>query len=132
MNDTMSPNDALALFGLPKHFSSEILKDRYNRLVKENHPDLGGNPETLRLIIEAYDALCNLPPSPETFKTTVYISPKELKDYLGEKMYIQTDKYQFDIFIPYETRIGDTIKIHHILPNLTLLVKIKDKNEQPT
>jgi curved DNA-binding protein CbpA len=128
----MLPTNILNLFGLPNNFTEEELKKKFSTLVKKHHPDVGGNPETFRQIVEAYEVLSNLPPSIKTFRAKVYMSPKELKDYLGENILIEIDKYHFEIFVPYETRVGDTIKIENILPNLTLLVTIKDKNEQPT
>lgn len=132
MNATMSPSESIKLFGLTTNFTSDELKQRFNELVKKYHPDIGGSTEKFRQIVEAYQILSSLPPSSQTLKTTIYTSHKELKDYLGENILIEIDKYQVEVFVPYQTRIGDTIKIENILPNLTLLVKIKDKNEQPT
>jgi hypothetical protein len=132
MNVIMSPTEAISLFELSHAFKQDELKQRFNELVKKYHPDIGGDPDKFRQIIEAYEILSTLPSSTQLFKTTIYTSHKELKDYLGENILIEIDKYQVEIFVPYQTRIGDTIKVENILPNLTLLVKIKDKNEQPT
>jgi hypothetical protein len=132
MNVIMSPTEAISLFELSQAFKQDELKQRFNELVKKYHPDIGGDPDKFRQIIEAYEILSTLPSSTQLFKTTIYTSHKELKDYLGENILIEIDKYQVEIFVPYQTRIGDTIKVENILPNLTLLVKIKDKNEQPT
>jgi len=129
----MPNNDLHKLFGLPSNFTKEELRKKFNYLIKQHHPDKGGDPDMFRKILDAYELLLTRKPSPPTVvKTFITLSPKELKDCLGEEIAIELHDQTFRVFIPYETRIGDSVRIENILPNLTLLIKIKDKNEQPT
>ena len=128
----MPINDLLELFGLPQNFTNRELRKKFNSLIKQHHPDKGGDPDMFRKILDAYELLLTRKQQPSLVKTFISLSPKELKDCLGEQIVIQWHDQKFNVLIPYETRIGDTVRIENILPNLTLLIKIKDKNEQPT
>jgi len=83
-------------------------------------------------ILDAYELLLTQKQHTTVVKTFISLSPKELKDCLGEEIMIELHDQTFKVLIPYETRMGDSVRIENILPNLTLLIKIKDKNEQPT
>ena len=45
------------ILGVAKTVSPEELKAAYRLLVKQHHPDLGGSPEMMKQINEAYDTL---------------------------------------------------------------------------
>lgn len=128
----MPTNDLHELFGLPFNFTERELRKKFNALIKQHHPDKGGDPDMFRKILDAYELLLTRKQPPSVVKTFINLSPKELKDCLGEQIVIELHDQKFNVLIPYETRIGDTVRIENILPNLTLLIKIKDKNEQPT
>ena len=85
-----------------------------------------------RKILDAYELLLKRQTPQTTLKTSIPMSPKELKECLGEHIIMEFNEQTFRVLIPYETRIGDTVKVENILPNVTLLIKIKEKNEQPT
>jgi len=128
----MQNNELHELFGLPKNFTDKQLKKKFNELVKIFHPDKGGDPEMFRKILDAYELLLKRQTPQTTLRTSIPMSPKELKECLGEHIIIEFNDQTFRVLIPYETRIGDTVKVENILPNVTLLIKVKEKNEQPT
>ncbi|MCF6173270.1 MAG: J domain-containing protein [Campylobacteraceae bacterium] len=51
--------EALEVLELPTFISLQELKDRYRDLVKKNHPDFGGDKESVIKINEAYEFLKN-------------------------------------------------------------------------
>jgi hypothetical protein len=48
---------ALAVLGLPPGATRQQIKQRYRRLAKKYHPDLGGDPRQMQRIIAAYEFL---------------------------------------------------------------------------
>lgn len=46
---------ALKPFGLRPRASESALKSAYRELVRQHHPDVGGNPATFRAVNEAYE-----------------------------------------------------------------------------
>ena len=57
------------------------------------------------------------------------ISKKDLSLILGTKQTFECHDVPFEVFVPYETRINDSLVIKNILGNLTLKIKFKEKNE---
>lgn len=57
------------ILGLSKDASPDEIKKAYRTLVKEHHPDRGGNEENFREIQEAYDTLSD-PEAREAYDTT--------------------------------------------------------------
>lgn len=49
--------DAMNTLGLARGDGMEVLKESYKRLVKEHHPDIGGDPEVFKAITAAYGLL---------------------------------------------------------------------------
>jgi DnaJ-domain-containing protein 1 len=48
---------ALAVLGLPPDATQQQIKQRYRRLAKKYHPDLGGDPRQMQRIVAAYELL---------------------------------------------------------------------------
>lgn len=48
---------ALAVLGLPLTATPQQIKQRYRRLAKKYHPDLGGDPRQMQRIVAAYEFL---------------------------------------------------------------------------
>jgi DnaJ-domain-containing protein 1 len=48
---------ALAVLGLPPEATAQQIKQRYRRLAKKYHPDLGGDPRQMQRIVAAYELL---------------------------------------------------------------------------
>jgi molecular chaperone DnaJ len=57
-------NDPYRVLGVPRGVSDEALHDAYRRLVKQHHPDRGGDPEQFKNIQQAYEELRDRPRSP--------------------------------------------------------------------
>lgn len=52
---------ALAVLGLPAGATQQQIKQRYRRLAKQYHPDLGGDPRQMQRIVAAYECLMKEP-----------------------------------------------------------------------
>ncbi len=48
---------ALAVLGLPLSATPQQIKQRYRRLAKRYHPDLGGDPQQMQRLVAAYEFL---------------------------------------------------------------------------
>lgn len=48
---------ALAVLGLPANATPAQIKQRYRRLAKKHHPDLGGDPRQMQRLTAAYEFL---------------------------------------------------------------------------
>ena len=124
----MNPYQVL---GINKYSSNEEVRLAYKRLMKKHHPDSGdGDTHKLNEAREAYVYLttdnkqkqdvviCNVP-----------TTHAELVSILGKTKTFETEGIQFEVFVPYETRMNDTITVKDILPNVTLKIKFKERNE---
>lgn len=48
---------ALAVMGLPATATPQQIKQRYRKLAKQYHPDLGGDPQQMQRLSAAYELL---------------------------------------------------------------------------
>lgn len=48
---------ALAVLGLPLNATPQQIKQRYRRLAKKHHPDMGGDPQQMQRLVAAYELL---------------------------------------------------------------------------
>lgn len=48
---------ALAVLGLPPNATPQQIKQRYRRLAKKHHPDMGGDPRQMQRLVAAYEFL---------------------------------------------------------------------------
>ncbi len=48
---------ALAVLGLPANATPAQIKQRYRKLAKQYHPDLGGDPRKMQRLTAAYELL---------------------------------------------------------------------------
>lgn len=122
----MTPQEIL---GLTKYYTRDELKKQYSRLVQMHHPDKGGDVEMFVRIQEAYEKLKNIPKRKEIVTLSLETNEKELVDLLGKNVILNYEGISFEVFIPYRTRMGDTVKVENILENISLALKIKDKND---
>ena len=56
---TLSQSDAMDIMGISGEFTSDDVKKKYKELAIINHPDKGGDSETMKKINNAYDVLKN-------------------------------------------------------------------------
>lgn len=125
----MKPYEVL---GLTKYYTRDDLKKQYSSLVQKHHPDKGGDIEMFVHIQEAYEKLKDIPDRKETITISLTTTDKELVDILGKNVILDYDGIGFEVFIPYRTRIGDTVTVQNILKNVSLVIKIKDNNDKST
>jgi curved DNA-binding protein CbpA len=118
----MTPQEIL---GLTKYYTRGDLKKQYSRLVQKHHPDKGGDVEMFVRIQEAYEKLKDIPERKEVIHLSLDTNEKELVDLLGKNVILNYEGISFEVFIPYRTRIGDTVKVENILENTSLALKIK-------
>ncbi len=52
---------ALAVLGLPPTATPQQIKQRYRRLAKKHHPDMGGDPQQMQRLVAAYEFLMKNP-----------------------------------------------------------------------
>jgi DnaJ-domain-containing protein 1 len=52
---------ALAVLGLPPTATPQQIKQRYRKLAKQYHPDLGGDPQQMQRLVAAYELLMKEP-----------------------------------------------------------------------
>lgn len=122
----MNPYQVL---GINKYSSIEAIRHAYKRLIKKHHPDSGdGDTKKLDEVREAYTLLLT---QSEKFSIsiTVPVTQAELASFLGKTKTIEYQGIHFDVLVPYETRMNDTITVKDILPDTTLKVKFKENNE---
>jgi curved DNA-binding protein CbpA len=65
--------DALAIFNLREDYTLDTLKREYIKLIKDAHPDKGGNPQIFKMISSAYDLL-------RKHKDTVVASHNQMRE----------------------------------------------------
>ena len=113
-----------------KYSSKEEIRLAYKRLVKKHHPDSGdGDTQKLDEVREAYTYLIKTPAYTENLVITVPATHAELVSFLGTTQTFEYEGILFEVFVPYETRMNDTITVKDILPDTTLKIKFKEKNE---
>lgn len=122
----MNPYDVLKI---NKYSTSEEVKNAYNRLMKEYHPDSGnGDIEKLNEVKKAYIQIKENKNNSITLNISVPISQRELALSLGQKITVTYQDILFEVKVPYETRVGDIVTIRDILPETTLKIKFKERN----
>jgi hypothetical protein len=65
--------DALAIFNLREDYTVDTLKREYIKMIKDAHPDKGGNPQIFKMISSAYDLL-------RKHKETVIASHSQMRE----------------------------------------------------
>jgi len=123
-------SDPHSILGVSKFATMNEITHAYRKLASALHPDKGGDPEKFMRVHEAYNTLKTLPEKQGIINMEIISTPKELVSLLGEKVVLSYKDIEFEIVIPYTTRVGDTIKVHNIIENIDLSVKIKDRYEQ--
>lgn len=124
----MPPNNPHSVLGITKYYTQEELRFAYKRLMRKHHPDSGdGNTQKLD---EARDAYKQLKGSKQDLALTVpiivTITQEELVAMLGKNNTFEYHDVLFDVMVPYETRMGDTISVKNILPDTVLKIKFRE------
>ena len=127
----MNPYQVL---GINKYSSKEEIRLAYKRLMRKHHPDTGdGNTKKLNDAKSAYirlkDNQLRTADNNLTVGINVTLTQKELVSMLGQTRTFEYEGVFFDVLVPYETRMNDTITVKDILPEVTLRFKFKERNE---
>jgi len=125
----MNPYQVL---GITKYSSKKEVRLAYKRLMKKHHPDSGdGNTQKLNEAKSAYTQLKDKSiRTALTVDIVVPITQADLASCLGQTKTFEYEGVFFDILVPYETRMNDTIIVKDILPEVTIKIKFKERNEQ--
>ena len=126
--------DPYAVLKIDKYSTSDDIRMSYKRLMKKHHPDTGdGDRETFDKVRLAYIQLKDKKPKNGVVRTlsiTVPISKQDLSIILGTTQTFMCQDVPFEVLVPYETRMDDTIVVKKILGDLSLKIKFKEENEQ--
>ena len=127
----MNPYQVL---GITKYSSKEEIRLAYKRLMRKHHPDTGdGNTKKLNDAKSAYirlkDNQLRTAYTAATVGINVTLTQKDLVSMLGQTRTFEYEGVFFDVLVPYETRMNDTITVKDILPEVTLKIKFKERNE---
>ena len=104
--------DPYLVLGVSEQDSSEIIKEKYRRLILKHHPDKGGNPGTFVKINEAYNNIMN---RSENKKEGKYDQPSTVDSMSIFKAFLkkQIMKEYKDLFMTLEEMYtGKKIKIN--------------------
>ena len=129
----MTP-DPYSILNIDKYSTQDDVRSAYRVLIKKHHPDTGDGDrkrfDEVRLAyIQLKDKKLENNRINSVLSIIVPISKKDLSLILGTKQTFECHDVPFDVFVPYETRINDSLVIKNILGNLTLKIKFKEKNE---
>ena len=118
------------VLGITKYSSKEEIRLAYKRLVRKHHPDTGdGDTQKLNDVREAYTYLIKTLDYDENLVIVVTATHAELASFLGTTQTFEYEGILFEVFVPYEIRMNDTITVKDILPDITLKIKFKERNE---
>lgn len=124
--------DPYQVLGITKYSSKQEMRLAYKRLMKKHHPDSGdGDTQKLNEAKSAYTQLKDKSiRTALTVDIVVPLTQADLASYLGQKKTFEIYDVFFEVLVPYETRMGDTITVKNILPDTILKIKFKEKHEQ--
>lgn len=129
----MNVANPYTILEIDKYSTTDDIRKAYKSLMMKHHPDTGdGDRAKFDKIRLAYIQLKDKKPvtdSTNVLSIIVPISKQDLSMILGTKQMFECHDVPFEVFVPYETRINDSLVIKNILGDLTLKVKFKETNE---
>lgn len=129
----MNFTNPYTILEIDKYSTTDDIRKAYKSLMMKHHPDTGdGDRAKFDEVRLAYIQLKDkklVNDSTNVLSIIVPISKQDLSLILGTKQTFECHDVPFDVFVPYETRMNDTLVIKNILGNLTLKVKFKETNE---
>lgn len=116
------------ILGINKYSTEDDVRLAYRRLMKKHHPDSGdGNTKKLNEAKDAYAQLKGTAPVKDlTVHIVSLVTHAELASMLGTKELFEYADIHFEVYIPYNVRMGDTISVD-ILTDTKIKIKFKEQ-----
>ena len=103
----MNFNNPYSVLKIDKYSTNDDIKKAYKSLMMKHHPENSGV---------------------RSLSITVPITKQDLSLIHGTKQTFECHDVPFEVVVPYETRMNDTLVVKNILGNLTLKIKFKEKH----
>ena len=127
----MTP-DPYSILNIDKYSTQDDVRSAYRVLIKKHHPDTGdGDRKRFDEVRLAYIQLKDKKLENSDVRSLSVIVPvtkQELAFIIGTKQIFECHEVPFEVFVPYETRMNDTVVVKNILGNLDLKIKFKESN----
>ena len=128
----MNFTNPYTILEIDKYSTTDDIRKAYKSLMMKHHPDTGdGDRAKFDEVRLAYIQLKDkklVTDSTNVLSIIVPISKQDLSLILGTKQTFECHDVPFDVFVPYETRMNDTLVVKNILGNLNLKIKFKEKH----
>ena len=128
----MNFNNPYSVLEIDKYSTNDDIKKAYKSLMMKHHPDTGdGDRQKFDDVRLAYIQLKDKKlqnSDVRSLSITVPITKQDLSLIHGTKKTFECHDVPFEVVVPYETRMNDTLVVKNILGNLTLKIKFKEKH----
>ena len=128
----MNFNNPYSVLEIDKYSTDDDIKKAYKSLMMKHHPDTGdGDRQKFDDVRLAYIQLKDKKlqnSDVRSLSITVPITKQDLSLIHGTKQTFECHDVPFEVVVPYETRMNDTLVVKNILGNLTLKIKFKEKH----
>jgi hypothetical protein len=124
--------EAYSILGINKYSSEEAIRQAYKRCLLKSHPDHGGSNDEFNAVRLAYIQVKNnyVKNKIIIINLTVKLDQLEMRYCQGETSGFMYDNLiVFDVFVPKDTKFGDTLVVKNILPDTILKITFKEYNE---
>ena len=130
----MNFNTPYSILKIDKYSTNDDIKKAYKSLMMKHHPDTGdGDRQKFDEVRFAYIQLKDKKlenSGVRSLSITVPITKQDLSLIHGTKQTFECHEVPFEVVVPYETRMNDTLVVKNILGDLTLKIKFKEKHGQ--
>ena len=128
----MNFNNPYSVLEIDKYSTNDDIKKAYKSLMMKHHPDTGdGDRQKFDDVRLAYIQLKDKKlqnSDVRSLSITVPITKQDLSLIHGTKQTFECHDVPFEVVVPHETRMNDTLVVKNILGNLTLKIKFKEPN----
>tara|TARA_B100001057_G_C22867477_1_gene957204 strand:+ start:125 stop:514 length:390 start_codon:yes stop_codon:yes gene_type:complete len=128
----MNFNNPYSILEIDKYSTNDDIKKAYKSLMMKHHPDTGdGDRQKFDEVRLAYIQLKDKKlqnGDVRSLSITVPITKQDLSLIHGTTQTFECHEVPFDVVVPHETRMNDTLVVKNILGNLNLKIKFKEKH----
>ena len=128
----MNFTNPYTILEIDKYSTTDDIRKAYKSLMMKHHPDTGdGDRAKFDEVRLAYIQLKDKKLENSDVRALSIIVPvtkQELAFIIGTKQIFECHEVPFEVFVPYETRMNDTVVVKNILGNLDLKIKFKEAN----